>query len=63
VAEYGLPFPRLSSDELEQFLVSEAVMHRHYSESAGRAEMKRREQAAHEAGKKQLEEMVGRPIA
>lgn len=35
MAELGLPFPEVSSDPLEQFLVAEAVMTQYAVERAG----------------------------
>jgi hypothetical protein len=47
VSRYGLPFPRLSDDELEQFLIMEAVMIRwELDQEAAEADR----QARHDAG-------------
>ena len=54
VAELHLPFPRLSHDDLEQFLIEEAVMERYFAE---RQEAEKSEQARTDA-RKEAEETL-----
>ena len=54
VAEWGCPFPTLSDDELEQWLVQEAVMGAYHTERAGREREQEQRELARQEGRERL---------
>ncbi len=59
---YSVPFPSLSRDPLEQYLVHEAVMERWFSVQAVEEQGRSAEEEAHAKTKAALEEAVGRKL-